>query len=306
MIGARLKMWSVFGPKRRFVAMRPSKTTSRASAAVASLCLAFVLPAVAANTSRHFAPNGNFNSSGKYLPDVAGFNLADVSSVNLLNALPAGVQGLVWVGQCAGVDAKFIATIEPYIGNPKLFGFYLMDEPDPTGSHSPGCPADTLKAESDWIHAHAQGAKTFIVLANMSSAKAPSFDPAYSPASSHIDLFGLAVYPCRTELSGCDYEMISRTVGAAESAGIPRGSIVPVYQAFGGGNWLDDGGGQYIMPTAGQERQILASWRMLVPSPVFDYVFSWGSQNADVSLESAPDLREVFLLHNNATPVVVK
>ena len=62
---------------------------------------------------------------------------------------------------------------------------------------------------------------------------------------------------------------------AAEAAGIPRDSIVPVYQAFGGGGYSDDGGGQYTLPTASQEAQILAVWAALVPNPVFDYAYSW-------------------------------
>jgi len=88
-------------------------------------------------TNLHYAPNGNFASNGSYLPGADGFNLADVSDVGTLNSLPTGVMGLVWVGLCNGVDSTFTATIQPFIGNsnvpfilnPKLFGFYLMDEP---------------------------------------------------------------------------------------------------------------------------------------------------------------------------------
>ena len=82
-------------------------------------------------TAFHLAANGNFGARSQYLPGKAGFNLADVNSVAHFNSLPPGVKGLVWVGQCSGVDAKFIATVKPYIGNPKLFRSYLMDDPDP-------------------------------------------------------------------------------------------------------------------------------------------------------------------------------
>src|SRR5207249_11728454 len=81
-------------------------------------------------------------------------------------------------------------------------------------------------------------------------------------------------------------------------AGIPRDSIVPVYQAFGAGNWSDDGGGQYTLPTPSQEEQILAVWAPLVPNPVFDYAYSWGTQNADQALEDSPALQAVFSAHN--------
>jgi hypothetical protein len=225
--------------------------------------------------------------------------LADVSSVNLLNTLPAGVKGLVWVGQCNGADSRFVETVRPYIGNPKLFGFYLMDEPDPTGKHSASCKAESLRAEADWIRRNAAGAKTFIVLRNMGSAASPSFDQSFAPRNSHIDLFGLAAYPCRTEAKGCDYETINRYVSAADAAGIPRSSMVPIYQAFGDGNWLTDSGGKYLLPSAEQTVQIIARWEQLLPSPVFDYAYSWGRQSADAPLARALDLQTVFLRHNN-------
>src|SRR5207253_220627 len=92
-------------------------------------------------------------------------------------------------------------------------------------------------------------------------------------------------YPCRSELGGCDYGRITVAVAAAETAGIPVGSIVPVYQAFGGGTWSDDGGGYYLLPTPSEEQQILATWAALIPTPVFDYAYSWGTQNSDQALE---------------------
>ncbi len=201
----------------------------------------------------------------------------------------------------AAPDTTFVNSVRPYIGNAKLFGFYLMDDPDPTGKYRPLCTADNLKAESDWIHTNVPGAKTYILLMSMSSSKAPSFTSTYNPVNSHVDLFGIAPYPCRTELNDCDYDMIDRYVAAAESWGVRRDGMVPVYQAFGAGNWVDDGGGRYALPTVGQLRQILARWETLVPTPEFDVVYSWGPQNAHVALESSPDLQAVFRLHNSAT-----
>lgn len=272
------------------------------------LMLTFVLGApghTTTNSALHYAPNGNFDSSGNYLPSKVGFNIADVGNVSQLNALKAGVKGLVWVGQCNGVDSNFLNAVRPYIGNPKLFGFFLMDDPDPrvlsrTAGDSHRCAADDLKAESDWIHANVPGAKTFIVLMNLSSSEKPSFFDTYNPTNSHVDLFGLDPYPCRTELNGCEYDMIDRYVTAAESWGIPRRSMVPVYQAFGGGHWMDDAGGQYTLPTVSEERQILTRWRRLVEAPVFDFAYSWGSQNADSALEGASDLQILFSVHNHA------
>jgi hypothetical protein len=264
------------------------------------VCMALSAPAEVPTVRLHFAPQGNFRSDGAYLPGKVGFNLADVNNAEYLDSLPAGVKGLAWVGRCSGVDAQFLETVRAYVGNPNLFGFYLMDDPDPRGSVLHRCPAEKLKAEADWIHANAPGAKTFIVLMNMGSSKTPSFDDSYTPTNSHVDLFGFSPYPCRTELKGCDFEMIDRFVAAAESSGIPRDTMVPIYQTFGGGDWMDDGGGQYVLPTAGQEREILARWEALVPTAVFDYAYSWGSQRGDGALQSAFDLQRVFARFNHA------
>jgi hypothetical protein len=248
----------------------------------------------------HYAPNHNF-SGGTYVPAKAGFNLADVSDVGQLRALPAGVPGLIWIGQCSGVDARFIATITPYIGKERVFGFFLMDDPDPrpnplTGR--PECDAGDLMAESDWIHTHIPGVKTFIVPMNLASAYAPSYHGTYNPQNTHVDLYGIDPYPCRTEAGGCDYAMIDKFVRAAEASGIPRSRIVPVYQAFGAGRWHDGNGGAYILPTTEQLREILDRWRKIIPAPAFEMAYSWGSQNGDTALETAPELQRAFSVHN--------
>jgi hypothetical protein len=255
----------------------------------------------APKTNLHHAPNHNFDAEGQYMPGKFGFNLAEVNNVKQLDSLPDGVKGLMWIGQCKGLDATFLETVQPFVGKPNLFGFYLMDDPDPTGIYKPRCTPDNLKAESDWIHAHIEGTKTFIVLMNMGSSKAPSFAGTYNPTNSHIDLFGIDPYPCRTEIEGCDYEMIDRFVAAAETWGIPRSNMIPVYQTFGEGNWKDDRGGKYALPSARQMQHVLERWGKLLPAPVFDYAYSWGLQNADDALENSPDLRAVLARHNNAS-----
>ena len=251
-----------------------------------------------AETHLHLAANGNFDVNGAYAPGRIGFNLADVSDVATLDALPADVKGLAWIGRCSGVDAGFLKVARPYLGHENLFGFNLMDDPDPTGRYAPACSAEKLKAEADWIHANMPQAKTFIVLMNLGSSRAPSFAGTYNPANSHIDLFGISPYPCRTELRRCDLDMIGRFVAAALAADIPKNAIVPVFQSFGGGRWVDDGGGRYRLPTAAEEREIMARWDMLVPDPAFDYAYSWGTQRDDNALQASQALQAVFWHRN--------
>lgn len=100
----------------------------------------------APKTTLHHAPNHNFDPKGNYAPGKIGFNLADVEDVRQLGLLPDGVKGLVWIGKCNGVDATFLKTVQPFVGKPKVFGFYLMDDPDPTGWHKSLCTPDNLKA----------------------------------------------------------------------------------------------------------------------------------------------------------------
>jgi hypothetical protein len=241
-------------------------------------------------TGLHYAPNGNFNSSGTYLPGADGFNLADVSNVATLNSLPSGVKGLVWLGLCNGANSNFVSTVSPFIGNTNLFGFYLMDEPDPTGQYAPLCTAANLKAESDWIHANVPGAKTFIVMLNFGTPTSPTYANTYNPANTDIDLFGLDPYPVRPQFTGgVNYSVIGDAISAANAEGIPLSAIIPIYQAFGGGGYSS-----YTLPTAAQEQQILSVWAANVPSPVFDYAYSWGIQDSDSALVNTPSLQAVF------------
>jgi hypothetical protein len=235
-------------------------------------------------TALHYTANGNF-VNGVYAPGADGFNLADVGSVSELNSLPAGVKGLVYLGLTGGVTSSFISTVSQFIGNPNLYGFYIADEP------GPGLAAN-LKAEADWIHANVPGAKTFMVEENMSSNTSPVYD--YAPANTDIDLFGLDPYPVQTNVpNNLDYNVIPLAVSTAEADGVPQADIVPVYQAFGGGQYTT-----YILPTAAQEDEILSTWGASVPNPVFDYAYSWGVQDGDTALSDDPALQAIFTAHN--------
>jgi hypothetical protein len=183
-----------------------------------------------------------------------------------------------------GADAAFQAAVKQYAGNPNLYGFYLEDEPDPTGKYHPMVTAANLKAESDWIRANVPGAKTFITLMNMGSDTAPTYANTYNPANTDIDLFGLDPCPVQPQFSGgMNLNIISAAVSAAEAAGVPQAQLVPVYQAMGSGT------GEYAnftMPTAAQEQQILAAWGSVLPTPQFDYAYSWLSQGGDQSIST--------------------
>lgn len=242
-------------------------------------------------TGMHYAPNGNFSATGRYLPAADGFNLADIESAdrNELDRLPGRVRGLVWLGDCGGATAAFRSAVDAFAGDPRLYGFYIMDEPVPST-----CPASHLLAEDSWIHAHVPGAKTFAILENLGSEASPTFAGSYTPRDSGLDLIGLDPYPVRSEFRHPDYAEITEYVRLAEAKGWPLASIVPVYQTFGGGNYPDDVKGYWVLPTADQERTILALWAAVVPHPQFDFSYSWGSQAGDTALSQSPALQAVF------------
>ena len=161
----------------------------------------------------HFAAGGSASAVA-----TAGFNLVDVQTVEQLNELPEGSKGLIWLDEGEGVTQSFIDKVTPFIGNPKLYGFFLVDEPDPTGRYHTQVDAADLRAESDYIHSRLPGAKTFITLMDMGSAANPNFENTYNYANTHIDLFGIDPYPVRTGSSTVDYDMIDRSVAAAVAA----------------------------------------------------------------------------------------
>src|SRR5437016_5281646 len=45
----------------------------------------------------------------------------------------------------------------------------------------------------------------------------------------------------------------------------------------------------------------MSTWAPLVPNPVFDYAYSWGTQSSDQALEGSTALRAVFSAHNAAS-----
>jgi Ca2+-binding RTX toxin-like protein len=228
-----------------------------------------------------------------------GFNLVDLQYASSVNALPDGSKALIYLDEGNGVTQSFIDKVTPLLNNPKVFGFYLTDEPDPTGRYHTKVTAANLKAESDWIHSHFPGAKTFITLMEMGSYTNSDYSNTYNPANTGIDYYGINPYPVRT--TAVDFNYIDRAVAAALKAGIPLDAIVPVYQSFGGGGWATNTGGSYVMPTTAQMQTMLDHWEKLVPSPAFDMVYKWSSQNGETSLGNTSSMQAFFKEHNAHT-----
>lgn len=232
--------------------------------------------------TRHFVTN----LKGATEPFALGYTLADKSSVSSLSTLPTGVQSVFWLGQkCpTPADSTFKAKVDALASNPKVFAYYLSDEPH--FGDCPGGPA-ALRSRADYIRAASGGRqKSFIVLSKVADYK------PFAPASSHVDLVGLDPYPCSIAHPQCDLSKIGQKVDAARAAGVPLTAIVPVYQAFGQERTTSH---YYNLPTASQEHAILTEWKRLVPSPVMDYTYGWSNQgSANPTLVDSLALQNVF------------
>ena len=101
--------------------------------------------------TRHFVTN----LKGATAPFALGYTLADKSSVSSLSALPTGVQSVFWLGQkCpTPADSTFKAKIDALASNPKVFAYYLSDEPHI--GDCPGGPA-ALRSRADCRRARPQ------------------------------------------------------------------------------------------------------------------------------------------------------
>jgi len=266
-------------------------------ALLAVIALIAWIAGASAQTTVHYA--SGLGASDARAGAELGFNMADVGDLASLNALPQGMKGLIWLGIKGGATTEFQNKVKPFIGNAKVFGFYLWDEPDPTGRYGELITPSSLKEQSDWIHQNVPGAKTFIVLMNMGSSNAlPDYKNTYNPANTGIDLYGLDPYPFRTDAGASNLNDIDAAVAAAVQAGIPAGKIVPVFQAFGGGTFKTAEGGKYVVPAPKQLQALIDRWTTIIPSPEFDFVYSWGNQQGDTALRDRPELQVVCKAHN--------
>ncbi|EWT05771.1 hypothetical protein N864_21835 [Intrasporangium chromatireducens Q5-1] len=267
-----------------------------------------VVAATAASATTPKTAHFTVNLRGSYAAaKAAGFNVFDVAGStsnpagvrSKLNALPKGSKAMVWVGnlgKAAGKQgftrAQFKAQVNALARDPRVYGYFIADEPHPT--RYPSVVAE-IRARADYIRAVAPAQKSFIVVldgSNYCGKRLGCEYAALAPAKTHVDIVGVDSYPCSTR-AGCKFGKITERVNTAVRAGIPRNKIAPVYQTFG------QAGGYYRMPTAAELKTMLATWRANVPSPPLDYAYSWGTQSsAPQALVNYPAQQLVVKAHN--------
>ena len=252
-------------------------------------------------TSLHYASGISAPAVVTGTSTPMGFNLMDRSSKSACDALPAGDVCLLYLG-----GTSYTSTVQAVItstaSDPKVWGYYVLDEP--LDSSIP-----VLKQYVDFIHANAPTKNAFVVLYNDGSEQKPVIvaTPANTDMNTSLDFVGLDPYPIQPQFTGgVDMAIIGASVTEALNVGWLQSQLVPVYQAFGGppGTAYDT----YTLPTVAQTNTILSTWASVVPTPVFDYVYAWGQQDGDYSLAATgfsaaiqsqlTQLQQIFAAHN--------
>jgi hypothetical protein len=231
-----------------------------------------------------------------------GYDLVDVKpDPASVAGVPDGMRAMLWVGNFTCEDfelsfEEFAAAVRRLAGHPKVYGWYLSDEPNPRE-----CPriAGEIKRRADLIEREAPDQISFISLTDWPMGPV-------TPERVNVDLVGLDPYPCKGSArtrSRCDINAIDRMVRMADRAGIPRRVVVPVYQTFG--QACSNGDKQYWLPTEDQMRQILKRWDRLIPDPPMDIAYSWGHQSewscptlVDATGGDHPDLQSIMRERN--------
>jgi hypothetical protein len=236
-------------------------------------------------TSYHYVANVKKTWAARRL----GFNVLDTgTSQEQIDALPSGTQAMVWLGQkCpTRIDADFRSVIRRLADDPKVFGYFLSDEP-----HISDCPKGPkhVAARAEFIRKATGGRqRSFIVLC---ITHRPSYH-AFRPGVTHVTMVGIDPYPCSVTYPACNDGLIRKRVRQATQAGIPRARMVPTFQAFGQERLRSH---YYNLPTAHQLRRMLNLWARLVPDPRMDFTYGWGHQvSANPTLVDSAGLKDLM------------
>lgn len=239
-----------------------------------------------ATAPHHFIVNAKARLAVKRL----GFDVIDTGpSKAAIDALPSGTQAMVWLGEkCpTHIDDAFRASVRALKDDPKVYGYFLSDEP-----HIAYCPRGParLATRTSFIRKVTDGAqKSFIVI---SATEEKLSYHAFRPAATGVDLVGIDPYPCSITYPRCSFRKITFRVRQAVRAGIPRKKIVPSFQAFGQERIASH---YYNLPTRSQLRHILERWAKAVPRARLDFTYGWGNQpTAKPTLADSSTLQDLL------------
>jgi len=216
-----------------------------------------------------------------------GFNLLDVDTKSEADALPAGTQGLYWLGDYLNAptcdweqsDATIAAKVRAGVGDPKIWGYNFSNEPDPYG-----CPnaVSQHRQRAALIRSIDPAKATFISLDMNWRDQALKQIPLWVGVT---DYTGLNPYVCFVGQPACDFAWIDQVIHAADNAGVAYFGHVQAFQA-----------NEWRWPTADELQHMLGQWAASKQKGYSLFSWNYGAQ----SLSSQPALMDVLKRFNGS------
>jgi Big-like domain-containing protein len=256
-----------------------------ASAVASVTATTAACPATGSPPPLRFMYSSSMDGVGGALVASYGYNLMDTGSRWAADNAPAGTRGLVWLGDYNNTtcgweqsDAEVRSVVTASIGDPKVAGFFISDEPDPF--RCPNAPAQH-RARTALIHQLDPSTFVVMVVDSNSGQQTLSQIPLWSGAADYI---GLDPYPCYTG-EPCDFAWVDNVIRAADAAGLSYWGVVQAFRDTSGWRW----------PTADELAHMLGQWSASRESGMMTFAWSWDGY----SLATRPDLTGVLAAFNS-------
>jgi hypothetical protein len=218
-----------------------------------------------------------------------GFNLLDVDAKALADALPSGTRGLYWLGDYLNAptcdweksDATISAKVQAAKGDPKVWGYYFSNEPDPYG-----CPTAIAqhRARAKLIRSLDPAKATYISLDMNWREQALRQIPLWVGVTDYV---GLNPYICFVGRRTCDFAWLNRVIRAANGAHLVYFGHVQAFQAE-----------EWRWPSPTELRRMLDRWARSKQKGYSVFTWSWGGS----VLSSQPRLVRVLKQFNSRGP----
>ena len=269
---------------RHRLGVRAVDTAGNASPIASLTAATAACPETGAPPPLRFMYSSSDDGDGGVRVASYGYNLMDAGSQWAADNAPPGTRGLVWLGDYDNTtcswqqsDAEVRGIVQNSVGDPKVAGFFISDEPDPFAC--PDAPAQH-RARTDLIHQLDPSAFVVMVVDSNSGDQTLSQIPLWKGAADYI---GLDPYPCYTN-KPCDYGWIDTVVQAADAAGLDYWGVVQAFRDTGNWRW----------PTADELAHMLGQWSASHESGMMTFAWSWDGY----SLANRPDLTSVLAAFN--------
>jgi Calcineurin-like phosphoesterase/Purple acid Phosphatase, N-terminal domain len=196
-----------------------------------------------------------------------GFNLLDVDAKAEADTLPRGARGLYWLGDYLNAPTcdwekpaeAIAAKVRAAKGDPKIWGYYFSNEPDPFG-----CPSAIAqhRARARLIKAIDPRAVTYVSLDMNWREQALDQLPRWRGVADYV---GLNPYICFRGRQRCDFRWLDRVIAAADRAGLAYFGHIQAFQAE-----------EWRWPSPAELTTMLERWARSGQKGYAVFTWSWG------------------------------